>query len=340
MPPLRDAVGSRQYMEDRRLGQSYEMKITPRAVTKSSSNTMKMQGEVNWFNTLPRELRIYIPHLLKCNTLKNEQLEYSLEYLYLLPLNDLFVYGELPGNAWRQIFRSCLQVNQLFGQYNPESDFDLESIEGLFLPKTIERLEEFSKHTDFDIGKALSINGQTVPSLIDIAKESSKRICKVSKSFVGISHGDYCFSNILYDSRVQSIKLIDPRGVNSKGEFTIYGDSRYDLAKFHHSVVGLYDLIIADRYVLETNKNTGEFHLKFPDKTRLTPVQEIYREVFFSGNINFDEKNIHAITIHLFLSMLPLHFDRPQAQLAMIANSLRLYAEMMNMEESNIKGLK
>jgi hypothetical protein len=34
------------------------------------------------------------------------------------------------------------------------------------------------------------------------------------------------------------------------------------------------------------------------------------------------------VTIGLFLSMLPLHADRPDRQAAFIANALRLYAEL------------
>jgi hypothetical protein len=35
---------------------------------------------------------------------------------------------------------------------------------------------------------------------------------------------------------------------------------------------------------------------------------------------------VRAITVGLFLSMLPLHADRPDRQRAFIANALRLYA--------------
>ena len=37
-------------------------------------------------------------------------------------------------------------------------------------------------------------------------------------------------------------------------------------------------------------------------------------------------RTVKAITISLFLSMLPLHADRPDRQMAFIANALRLYA--------------
>ena len=62
-------------------------------------------------------------------------------------------------------------------------------------------------------------------------------------------HGDFCFSNILYDFKSQSIKVIDPRGLSGDGkEQSIYGDLRYDVAKLAHSVIGKYDFIIAGRF--------------------------------------------------------------------------------------------
>lgn len=38
-----------------------------------------------------------------------------------------------------------------------------------------------------------------------------------------------------------------------------------------------------------------------------------------------NNRDMIAPTILLFLSMLPLHFDKPHRQEAMIANALRLY---------------
>ncbi|UYM18514.1 hypothetical protein [Endozoicomonas euniceicola] len=312
-----------------------EMRMTTRTVTKASSNGAKMKAEANWFSSLPGSLRIYTPHLIEDKT-DTEAPGYSLEYLYLLPLNDLFVFGELPANGWRQIFRSCINVNQHFRRHKPDTAVDYKQFENLYLPKTNARLNQFAEQADFDIHKPLTINGIKVPSLVDIAKRTSELIPEADESITGISHGDFCFSNILYDPRVQSIKLIDPRGIDNDGELTIYGDTRYDIAKLHHSVIGLYDLIIANRFELDADISQGNYSLDFPDLKRVAPIQEIYRHIVF-GQSPATERYVLAITIHLFLSMLPLHFDRPQGQLAMIANALRLYVELQDMDKLNFE---
>ena len=61
-----------------------------------------------------------------------------------------------------------------------------------------------------------------------------------------IIHGDLCFANIMVDTNLSFIKVIDPRG--KFGTYDIYGDFRYELAKLFHSVDGKYDFIIKDLF--------------------------------------------------------------------------------------------
>lgn len=299
-----------------------EMRITPRLVIKASFKRIKMQAEANWFNSLPSHLRMYTPHLLSDKT-HEENASYSLEYLYLLPLNDMFVYGNLPGNVWQNIFQACKETHDAFSQHKPDVLTAPDKLDSIYLPKTLSRLNEFSQKQGFDIAKPLVYNSVKQPSLLDIAHQTSQLISKIIPDEEGIVHGDFCFSNILYDARVQSIKVIDPRGLDNEGDLSIYGDTRYDVAKLYHSVIGLYDLIIANRFQLDVDVENGSFTLHFTGQERIAEIQKTFRNTFFSGNSE-SERIILAITIHLFLSMLPLHSDRPEGQLAMIANVLRL----------------
>ena len=60
-----------------------------------------------------------------------------------------------------------------------------------------------------------------------------------------VIHGDSSFSNTLVDKDNQ-IWLIDPRG--SFGKTKIYGDRRYDWAKFYYSAVGNYDSMNSKKF--------------------------------------------------------------------------------------------
>ncbi|EFB3735278.1 capsular biosynthesis protein, partial [Escherichia coli] len=46
-------------------------------------------------------------------------------------------------------------------------------------------------------------------------------------------------------------------------------------------------------------------------------------------NSKFSYQEILAITTTLFLSMLPLHYDRPDRQLAFVATAINLYKELI-----------
>ena len=142
----------------------------------------------------------------------------------------------------------------------------------------------------------------------------------------GVMHGDLCFSNILYDSRGDRIKVIDPRGLNYKAEFTVFGDLKYDFAKLTHSIVGLYDYIISGYYKIEESAN-GSIEIVFDIDERIEKVISQYMQNFKVSGLSVQD--IIPLVILLFMSMLPLHADRPDRQKAMLINALRLYKVYM-----------
>ncbi|MFV3460582.1 hypothetical protein ACNJEG_21035, partial [Mycobacterium tuberculosis] len=105
----------------------------------------------------------------------------------------------------------------------------------------------------------------------------------------------------------------------------IMGDARYDMAKLNHSIHGAYDFILADRYRC-TGFDDGNLDLVFPVDSSFDTVNAVAREFALRDRKLGDAENM-AITIHLFLSMLPLHADNPCRQRAFVANALRLFSE-------------
>ncbi|MEH6509584.1 hypothetical protein [Halopseudomonas aestusnigri] len=308
-----------------------DIEFTSGTVTKTSFQHLKMKGEVNWFRELPPPLKIYTPRLLDyhiSNDVSEAPSGYTLEYVYNLPLSDLFVFGRLDKDTWRTIFMSCKSFMDGC-KLQPVDGSDRQKIKSvssrLYYEKTMVRLKAFSESTGFDLWHQQILNGINYPSLAVIAEKTSLLIGEADVNHLGLIHGDFCFSNILYDFRTRRIKVIDPRGVDVHGDVTNYGDRRYDLAKLHHSVIGLYDVIIAGR--LSAKHVDGGWMLSDDEDCYHKEVADIYKEVFYS-NMPELEKTVHAISIQLFLSMLPLHSDRPDRQASMIANAIRLYANM------------
>ena len=219
-----------------------ELDIGLKTVKKSSGKIKKMRAEANWYVSLPCELKPYTPHFIS-STNKG----YEIEYLYLSSLNELFVFGWLPFFSWKKILYACFEFLEVCDKYNEPTgkDRQTEVSNEYFLTKTNRRLIDFSEQSQINLNDSWLFNGIKVPSLLQIAKEMSEIIPKNTIAKHGVLHGDFCFSNILYDFRTQSVKVIDPRGYNTNEEISIYGNQTYDVAKLAHSIIGLYDFIIA-----------------------------------------------------------------------------------------------
>lgn len=310
-----------------------ELVITNRYVEKhSNEKSDKIFAEGRWFTDIPSELRLHTPPLLALKGGANNHSSYKLEYMYLLPLSDLYVFGNLPVQQWGAIFDAVSRTLLDFQKYVPVSTTIKPSVfDALYLEKTLQRLKDYFQENKGSVQSYKIGDGEVEMSLEQIAKDSAKLISKTSLSDISVSHGDFCFSNILFDCKVECIKCIDPRGVLPNGELSVYGDRRYDVAKLYHSVVGLYDFIIAGQYQL--TKIDNKVSITFP------VLEEIDDSLFDSfkrkvlDTTGFKESEILAINIQLFLSMLPLHSDRPDRQEAFIANAIRLYELLVGLEK-------
>ena len=138
-------------------------------------------------------------------------------------------------------------------------------------------------------------------------------------------HGDFCFTNIFFDARSQRIRAIDPRGFFLAGQPTTFGDARYDLAKFAHSVLGNYDFILSGRFSC-SGVSSGDLDLTFSEEASMSFLSAVAVEHRVAGR-GISDIDVVAMTIHLFLSMLPLHKDCPERQDAFLVNTIRLFMQ-------------
>lgn len=297
-----------------------ELVITTHWVEKSSEKNNKILAEANWFSQLPSLMRGYTPQFLGKKK-SNTKFSYRLEYLHLTALNELFVFAELPDIAWQQILTKSVNFILDCQKHISPANHIGNSLTDLFSVKTATRLGEYCDRRDIDPQKKWSFNGEVPISLNEIVECSEIHLPKPDGKS-NLLHGDFCFSNILYDFRSDRIKTIDPRGLNQEGVFTIYGDSRYDIAKLSHSILGLYDWIIAGYCKVEFIGDKIEFDIAGLHK-------HFNNQQFFIQLIESTFKlkavNLYAMQIQLFLSMLPLHDDDSERQEALLANAFRLY---------------
>jgi hypothetical protein len=296
------------------------LEITPRWIRKSSHNTQKIAAEANWFEQIPAPLRIFLPQYLG-SEITESSASYQLEYLHYTALNELFVFSVLPELVWRKIINNCFFFIEQCQKHKAPKGANSVTLKASFQEKTLDRLDEYCQIVGCDMNTQWSFNKQFNASFNDLL-HCSEAFLPNADNAKNVVHGDFCFSNILYDFRTDNVKTIDPRGIDLKGEFTIYGDSHYDIAKISHSILGLYDWILAGYYEVEIEQNDISFSLPVPNSTK--GIQRLFLSLS-KDKFDLQSKALYAMQIQLFLSMLPLHSDDVKRQQALMANAFRLY---------------
>lgn len=293
-------------------------------VLKKGTPDNKIKAEAYWYCTIPTSLRKYTPVLIDHGTNQEGEAYYILEYLPCMPLNELYVHGKNLEFEWIRIFK---YLNEYFDITTSTHISDVEKvaidteIEQLYVEKSRRRFYRYLDSIDKDHQECIVYNHQELPPLDFILEDCINKT--LDKHIVyGVYHGDLCFSNILFDSRAARIKVIDPRGMGYDEKFNIYGDAKYDLAKLTHSVIGLYDFIISGYYRIEEQSNHS-MEIVFDIDERIENIQEHFIRNFKIDNISVLE--VMPLVVLLFMSMLPLHSERPDRQKAMFYNALRLY---------------
>jgi len=289
---------------------------------KTSEDRAKIRAEAHWLNAIPAAVQIHTARLL-AHGVDGGKAFYETEYEFLPVVSELFVHGQLGRAPWQRILTACEALLAACAGDKGEGSAD-QALRTLCVDKTLSRLERHARETGFDVTRPLSFAGRPTPSLASIAERLAAVLDLRSGRRESVMHGDLCFSNLLYDSRVRRIRALDPRGLVGERP-GIYGDLRYDLAKLAHSAVGRYDQIIAGRYV--ATESDGDFTLAFEEIAAQPWLEAALGDMTVDG-VGALSPTIRAAMTGLFLSMIPLHADRPDRQRAFIANALRLFLEL------------
>lgn len=291
-------------------------------VTKRSMDVDAFRKQVSWFRQVPDEVAPFLPRVFSSSDGADPFV--TMELLSIPTLGDLFVSQRLELGAWNDVVRSISCIQSCFAEKAVKSSLSHQLARVVYVEKTRSRLERFieqrptAKHYFIHHGGerwSIARVQQTLTSFVE-----NSGLLEIDK--LTPIHGDFCFSNLLYDCKVRLVKMIDPRG--EFGVPGIFGDSRYDLAKLAHSYAGGYDFIVADRFSVEVESDgrlrfgaqTGDYH---------TRVRSIFDAVLLPDSAL--RQQVDALQALLFLSMLPLHVDKHRRQLAMLATGLELYAQ-------------
>lgn len=286
-------------------------------IWKRSVNHDKLRDELQWYRELPDDLKILTPRVLDGYVDGDSSI--AMEYYGYPTLAELFVHGVIHPTIWRQILEKVMAVVQLFLAHPGEVTRD--DYEAMYVRKTRERIaravEQNADLRALTGFQTLVINDRpcrSIDALMPFVEAMVGTLYGDSALYNCFLHGDLCFSNILYDTASGVIRLIDPRG---RWGQTPYGDIRYDLAKLRHSVVGHYDFIMNDRFTVERDgaSLTVDIHAGSAQRTIAS-----HFDALLARSWNLDQ--VAFIEGLLFLSMIPLHTERKERQLAMFATGL------------------
>ena len=300
---------------------------------KSSDDKDKFIGEILWYLKLPKNIEYVRPRIFSYSTQYNNPYV-EMEYYAYHTLHELALYGDLNKHQWVDVFKRICFVCEDFKKYTVKNEFIRNSLEDMYLNKTVQRFDRMRKDERFIkfFGQPITVNGKKYKCLNSVQEELQRVVPKMlfDVDEFSVIHGDLCFANIMVDENYSFIKVIDPRG--KFGNFDIYGDFRYELAKLFHSVDGKYDFIIKDLFKINYKSEENEVNYSIINRVRTFDLYQTFLEVFKEA-IGNDLKKIELIEALLFLTMIPLHNESFEHQLVMLGTGLEILNRVINVEE-------
>jgi len=298
-------------------------------ITKRSDDTEILINEIRWYNEIPTQLQPYLPRIYDYST-DSENAYLKMEYIGYPSLSDLQLYGSHRQHIWNDVFHRLFNMHHEFQTFTADASPKSvqQSLKDMYLDKTkrrLARLHDDARFQPFFEANTVNINGESFPTLSKILDELEDVVegsGLLSRNSFTIIHGDLCLPNVLYDPRNEILKLIDPRG--RFGEFQIYGDPKYDLAKLRHSFVGHYEHLINDQFAASSNLNMPQISYDIYT-TRAQEHRENRFDSMLTTETNVALKDIKLIESLLFLSMVPLHSDSYERQLCMLAQGIEKF---------------
>jgi hypothetical protein len=291
-------------------------------VTKTSSHQQKLIEEILWYLQLPEQLRQYVPEIVDFS-LRKKSIYLTMHYLGGQTLSELYVRETCTLDEWKRIFPVIEEILAAFSGY--AGQLPSGCLEEMYIKKTCQRLTQFMHQSEWprSVRKKgyYRLNGKIAFCPFRLFERQMKEFRRLLHNpRIHIIHGDLCFSNMLIDPRSGHLTLIDPRG--SFGRIGLYGDGRYDLAKIRHSLSG-YEHIMHDLFHLQASDDSIDLEIPFTAEQR--KLRQEWDRLL--GDCLRDVKMIESL---LFLSMIPLHRDRPQRQLAMFGLGTMLLYEALS----------
>ena len=289
---------------------------------KTSNDHRKLQSEHHYLETVPTPLKPFFPHVGDFFS-GSDISYYQIERIFAFNLSTLLIHNTLSPDVFNRVLSALTSyLNRCENRTDTKTHIK-EVYHRYFIEKLRARFQTFQTLPCFEKINAywLLYSGKSCEAYLnDVIADLDYVIQKGKGLSLGYSHGDLCFSNILFDVETGAMKLIDPRG--KKQEDDVILPLHYDLAKLSHSLLGGYDYIMSGH---------ADIHL--------SKTVDIQQE--FNGISNYDEHlkymfskwvstrceltDLRLFEASLFFSMSPLHQNNPQCILSQWISGAKAY---------------
>lgn len=296
-------------------------------VVKSSKKKDKIRAEYKFYHLLPEDMKQWFVRPFDLKE-EGECSSYRMQRYNMTDLAIRYVHGSISEEEFSDIMRilfyylSHRKTAEVSGE-----EYEKEA-RRLYVEKVYDRVKQL-KETDGYDRIATLIASLTAFGDIDAIVEryvslyDRIRSGRTFSHVKTVSHGDLCFSNILYSYADSHMVLIDPKG--ALDEDGLYMDGYYDIAKLSHSICGHYDFFNSGLYGIGIGEDMQAYVTVDADNR---PFVDMFRSSLDKAGI--DLKLVRLYEASLFLSMLPLHMDRPKKVFAFILNAIAIMDSLEN----------
>ena len=275
-------------------------------IVKRSTDKVKLEREYRFYDLLPDNMRMFFVQPFEFVD-EGKVASYRMERLYLPDMALQWLHGAVRQHEMALFLDKIFHFINLRRRRSATRAEMERQVDDLYVDKVRSRIEQFKQQSEY---AALEPYLDRLCGGIDGLLERyfalfAKARAKLCVGELAIGHGDLCFSNILYDKRTQFVRLIDPRGATHEDE--LYTHPYYDVAKLSHSIVGGYDIVNHDMFDIQIGADM------VPRLIHDLPPRRWAAAMFRDrlDQIGFDSHLVRLCEASLFISMLPLHIDRP-----------------------------
>lgn len=294
-------------------------------VTKRSSNKDKIKSEYQFYYLLPKEMQHWFVQPYSYGE-SEEMAYYTMERMHMTDLAIQYVHGAIALEDLDQILCQLFYfLRTRCTKRISKEEYEQQS-RRLYLEKVLERFEELKRNSYFEKMNKMIGAGTSYKDIDAIFFHYKSLYEKVHEKYSfeplsTVSHGDLCFSNILYQRHANILRMIDPKG--AKEEVDIWMNPWYDLAKLSHSICGRYDFFNSGLYQVEIGEDLKlRLRVDFENQAYIQLFQRYLEENQFSYPV------VRFYEASLFLSMLPLHMDNPGKVFGFLLNGIAILEEV------------